>query len=313
MTWQNERVEVLRRMWMSGWTTDTIAKALGVTRGRVSQLAKDHGLPARKAGRKRGSKGTPGSGRRAPERGGPLTRLKGTKPGGRSMRLAKNHPAAVEGRTLFPKSVVSVDQSPRLFISGVNQRKIGKAVVKGRWKGMPIYCLTLEERATCPRSCDVWHDCYGNNMHWARRHAHGPALEHRIIDELLELNRVHPNGFVIRLHILGDFYSVGYVELWHELMKLLPGLHVFGFTAHDPESEIGAAIIRWMQWSNEQTDARAWIRFSGIDAYSLGALVIDRESDSRHVVCPAQTGETYCCGTCGLCWTMDKTIEFVRH
>ena len=229
------------------------------------------------------------------------------------MRLAADHPAVTGSRTLFPSTVVDVAKSPRVFVGGHNQRKIGRRVVKGRWKGMPIYCLTLEERATCPPSCTVWHECYGNNMHMARRHRHGEALEHRIIDELLALAKAHPGGFVVRLHILGDFYSVGYVELWHELMKLLPELHVFGFTAHEPNSEIGRAIMRWLLWSNEATDARAWIRFSGVEAFGLGSVVIDKIEASKHVVCPAQTGATDCCGTCGLCWTMDKTIEFLRH
>lgn len=307
-----EQIPDLREMWDKRWAVRLIAETFNVTTACIYDVARRHNFPKRGHVRERPADRT-ANGSYRPKYGGRMARLAPTKPGGRSVRLAPSHPAVTEGRTLFPTTVVSAKQSPRLLVSGQNQRKIGKAVTKGRWKGMPIYCLTLEDRATCPRSCAVWNDCYGNNMHMARRHKHGPDLEHRLIDELLALSKEHPEGFVVRLHILGDFYSAGYVELWHELMKLLPGLHVFGFTAHPPESEIGAAIVRWMQWANDETDARAWIRFSGIDAYSLGALVIDREADSQHVVCPAQTGATERCGTCGLCWTMDKTIEFVRH
>jgi hypothetical protein len=308
MTGKESRSELLRTMWQAGWTGKAISEAIGVSVARVYQLKADLGLPKRKPRRK--------SSRKAGARkahGGKMARFAGVKPEGNGFRLRADHPAAVEGRTLFPTTVVDAAASPRLLVSGHNQRKIGKAVTKGRWKGLPIYCLTLEERATCPASCQVWHECYGNNMHLARRHRHGTELEHRLIDECLALAAEHPQGFVVRLHILGDFYSVEYVELWHELMKLLPGLHIFGFTAHPPASDIGRAILRWMQWSDEQTDARAWIRFSGTAAHGLGALVIDSTASSKHVICPAQTGATDCCGTCGLCWTMDRPIEFVRH
>ena len=29
----------------------------------------------------------------------------------------------------------------------------------------------------------------------------------------------HVNGFAVRLHNLGDFYSVEYVELWRKLLE----------------------------------------------------------------------------------------------
>ena len=36
---------------------------------------------------------------------------------------------------------------------GHNSAKVGGRAIRGRWKNLPIYTLTLEERATCPRSC----------------------------------------------------------------------------------------------------------------------------------------------------------------
>ena len=51
--------------------------------------------------------------------------------------LPDNHPAMVENRTLFPSTVVTVTASApeRLLISGFNNRKIGKTVEKGQFKG----------------------------------------------------------------------------------------------------------------------------------------------------------------------------------
>lgn len=67
--------------------------------------------------------------------------------------LRPDHPAMVRNMPLFESTIVDASQSPRVFISGANNRKIGKVVVKGAWKGMPIYTLTLPERMTCPKSC----------------------------------------------------------------------------------------------------------------------------------------------------------------
>jgi hypothetical protein len=69
--------------------------------------------------------------------------------------LRQDHPAAVEGRTIFPRSVVGAADSPRLLVSGHNNSKLGKEVLRGSRAGWPIFHLTLEERATCPRSCPV--------------------------------------------------------------------------------------------------------------------------------------------------------------
>lgn len=247
---------------------------------------------------------------RAIQYGGPLHRIanKPVKGTGARITLMPDHPAVREGRTIFPSRVVHPDDSPRLLVSGTNQRKIGVKVTKGRWKGFPLYTITLEERATCPRSCSEWATCYGSNMNWSRRHMHGIDLEVRLIDEIVELERRHPGGFAVRLHILGDFYSVAYVNLWRQLLAECPALHVFGFTARQPGTDIGAAVTAM----NAESPGRCAIRFSGRDS-----LVIDRHEDSEHVVCPAQSDPKgkRCCGTCTLCWAMplDRPVEFVRH
>lgn len=168
---------------------------------------------------------------------------------------------------------------------------------------MPIYTLTLEERATCPQTCQAWNFCYGNHMHHAPRQQAGEWLENKLCDELTTLNQQYPSGFVVRLHVLGDFYSPEYVMLWAAFMRQFPALHVFGYTARDPQSAIGLLIdaIRqvegdrwWMRWSHR--DKETWLA-----------------TGDRGIVCPVQTGKTDCCGTCALCWTMKKPIRFLIH
>lgn len=244
----------------------------------------------------------------------------------RTVELKADHLALEAGVSIFPSTVKGPWESPRLLVSGHNNRKLGAKVEKGAWKDMPIYHLTLEERASCPRSCAMWAGCYGNSLHMARRHNH---LHEDFLDllraEVWMLAREHRHtGFVVRLHTLGDFFSVEYVRFWAELIDRLPMLHVFGYTANLPgaadptESAIGSAI--------EKVAAAAWdqfaIRFSNYRG-PQGTVVIDDVRDAPEAIpCPAQhtaaeaDAKTEACAACGLCWSenaRDKTIAFLRH
>lgn len=231
-------------------------------------------------------------------------------PPGKPMVLAESHPAVVEGRSLFTKSANAARGSGRVLISGHNQRKLGRRVAKGRWTGFEIYTLTLEERKTCPRSCLEWRSCYGNRMQWSIRHPAGAELEAKLESELAELQAKHPNGFVVRLHILGDFYSADYVRRWGCWLDQYPALHVFGYTARQGD-EIADALSsliseRWERFA---------VRSSGAVLKKIPAsVVLDTEDQATHeIVCPVQQDKTACCATCALCWSTPKTIAFLRH
>jgi hypothetical protein len=241
--------------------------------------------------------------------GGSLRRFVSIKPKGHRVHLADDHPALVKGQSLFQARVEDQSERPRLLIDGHNSRKIGKRVMKGRYKGFFIFTLTLEERATCPSSCLEGTTCYGNSMNWARRIKHGRAFEERLWNELADKQAAHPQGFLVRLHILGDFYSTDYANLWAEALEAYPALHIFGYTARDPEGGIGQIICEMLGVWPE----RFHVRFSGFNGPRNGSIVIDDASETQHVVCPAQTGKTDCCATCALCWHSDRTIAFLRH
>lgn len=237
----------------------------------------------------------------------------------RAVALRADHPALAEARTIFPSSVVRPSESPRLLVSGHNNPKLGKVVLKGPWKGRPIYHLSLEERATCPRSCILWRACYGNTMHRARRHDHtDPQFLPLLRDELAVLNRIHRQGFVVRLHTLGDFYSVDYVKFWAEALDEFKGLYAFGYThrredADDVESRRIAKGLRWLSESAWNVFA---IRFSNAPG-PRGTWTGKQPSTAPDVImCPAQTKQTEACATCGLCWSanaIDKRIGFLEH
>lgn len=236
--------------------------------------------------------------------------------------LRADHPAVLEGRPLFPSSVVNAAEAGRLLVSGHNNPKLGKTVEKGPLKGFPIYHLTLPERTTCPASCYLYDACFGNAMPFARRHAPGPELEQRLLRDVAAVAMRHPTGFLVRLHALGDFYSVGYVRTWGRLMARHPMLHVFGYSACQPDAEdaeeqaIGAevAYLRLLYGT------RFYIRWSHAEARTGGATTINYTPRTARVaegiVCPAQREATMCCATCGLCWnpeTYFDTIVFIRH
>lgn len=235
-----------------------------------------------------------------------------------SAALAAHHPALLEARSIFPSTVVQPSASPRLLVSGHNAAKIGARIVKGPWRGLPVYTLTLEERATCPVSCHLWAECYGNAMPFARRHFGGRELEAVLSQELAALAAQHTGGFAVRLHVLGDFYSVRYAARWAVWLHRIPQLHVFGFTAHLDHHAAGQMVERM----NGRFPDRCVIRFSRRRPTGQGfeATTIWRRPEGPRVpeglVCPAQTGRTECCATCGLCWhpaAAATPIVFIGH
>jgi hypothetical protein len=223
--------------------------------------------------------------------------------------------AVVEGRSVFQHAVIAPEDSGRLLISGANHRKIGNQVTKGKWRGFPIFTLTLEERATCPRSCEHWRTCMGNSSPFSRRHRHGENLEIILEAEIAMLARRHPKGFVVRCHILGDWYSTRYIDLWAQWMRATPALHVFGYTANPPHSEIGVRVQRL----NLELPERWIVRFSGekMPDNVPRARTIWRQPESPRVaegvVCPAQTGRVECCGSCAYCWQSNGPVVFIAH
>lgn len=214
--------------------------------------------------------------------------------------------------TRYQKAVVDPTDKPELLLSGFNNIKLGRDVRKGRFRGYHIFKATLEERATCPTTCGHWRDCYGNNMPFATRLKHGAALEARLPGEIARLlgkrGRV---GIMVRLHELGDFYSVEYVQLWGRLLEEHPNLACWGYTARQPNSEIGNAIAELVLKYGD----RFAIRWSdgGLETHSTVSISEPEECPPNAFVCPEQTDKTIGCGTCGACWATTRNVAFLDH
>jgi hypothetical protein len=238
--------------------------------------------------------------------------------------LPAMHTAILGKMPLFKDRVFSADDVQNIFISGHNNRKIDAVVTKGSWTGMPIYMLTLPERTTCPEVCHMYTSCYGNAMHMAKRVAPGKTLEARIAKDVGFLADKHPKGFVIRLHVLGDFYSVEYVQLWRKMLEQYPALRVYGYSARGLTGAGVEDAHIYRELSNLKLTwgerfAIRWSRPVMSLPFPAAASVLDHVPEKRPeggVVCPAETEATACCATCGLCWepeAQNKTIYFIKH
>lgn len=232
-------------------------------------------------------------------------------PAGNPYELTADHAAVLTGRTLFLARTNEPALMERLFKGGENNRKIGGRIDKGHLRGAKVFTLTLEERATCPRSCSHWRDCYGNNLNWPTRIAADDDLMPLLEAELRKLCARHAK-ILVRLHVLGDFFSLEYVAFWKRMLETLPGLHVYGYTARH-----GCDIA----WAIDALNghARCWIRFSDGDDGQFRAVTVDTIEQAREagaIVCPAQNeppGKSICCSNCALCWSTPRTIAFLRH
>lgn len=220
-----------------------------------------------------------------------------------------DHRAVLDGRTIYPSTVVSPRQHWALK-SGANWRKIGGEILRGKWRDFPVYVLSLEERQTCPVSCRHYRSCYGNSMQWLQRMEAGPELEWKLEREVALLSIDHPN-FVVRLHGMGDFYATRYVRQWRRLLERHEGLHVYGYTArHDDDiADALRSLARDAGWS------RFAMRFSNSGAPTRSTVTIEsvRQKPADAVVCPEQIGRTESCSTCALCWQSERRIAFLQH
>jgi hypothetical protein len=160
---------------------------------------------------------------------------------------------------------------PRPLKRARYNHKIGNRVKRGPLKGALVFCLTLEERATCSVTCGQWEVCYGNHMPWAKRHQVSEELLLTINAQLDDLCSKHQK-ILVRLHVLGDFASPEYVEFWQAQLIAHPNLWAYGYTHWPPESRVGTAIqrllnsnpkCRILQSEDEVKDGRSEAATSG--------------------------------------------------
>ena len=218
--------------------------------------------------------------------------------------------------TRYQKSIKPVPSNHVFMLKpGSNNKKLGFVVKKGKHRGKRIYSLTLTERDTCPRSCEHWDDCYGNNMPFATRYSVNDweAFTDRLEYEVATLLEKHKQGILVRLHVLGDFFSSDYIRFWDGLLCYYgERLSIYGYTAHTPKSNRGRQITKLNQSYPDQCE----IRFSHNGEYErlFDVRYAAQESfEGSSFTCPEQTDKVASCADCGLCWEATKTVRFLSH
>ena len=227
-------------------------------------------------------------------------------------KLAQAH---AEARTVYAKSVKDSSYTGSVLKLSSND-KLGKRIRKGAWKGATIFTVTLEERKTCPSDCAMWAKCYGDNMPFAHRMGMDTAdLMQRLEKEVAIACETYKK-VAVRLHVLGDFFSLEYVVFWRKLQHKFQNLYIWGYTAHKVGSPIGQAITEY----NTSIGGRWLVRFSNNTNASLARVgeytcAVDAPEETGYVSCPEQTGKADSCGDCGLCWNHSvlKGIRFLDH
>ena len=196
---------------------------------------------------------------------------------------------------------------------GKQNKKLGDKISVKMWKGMTMYSLSLEERATCPTDCQQWDNCYGDNMPFAHRFDHtDPNFISNLEQQLSSLNDKHTEGFVVRLHVLGDFFDGKYVVQWQLWLSQFENLRVFGYTHLPYKSQLGSMISN----VNNSHPDRFRIRFSDEYDTDFSAHVVKNNGiveGINNLICPEQQGKTASCTTCGYCWSSNQPIVFIEH
>ena len=234
----------------------------------------------------------------------------------KAMELNTNHKAIVNATTLYNASkftIRDVSNYKHKVLKASTNIKLGKKVTKGKLKGMKMYTLTLIERETCTDECEHYTDCFGNNMHVAHRFEVNDAFMLRLESDIHATAVANPNGFLVRLHILGDFKSVEYTLFWERMMIHYPNLHVYGYSRNHIDSkyshvrDIAKELIRL----RNKYQNRWAVRFSNkLDQeYSANS----RDITDKGITCLAQVKTDVSCSDCTLCWSSKKAIGFITH
>jgi hypothetical protein len=228
--------------------------------------------------------------------------------------------------TVYHKNVVNFTAGNRdpLKPAKDNGKLHSTSVVRGPFKGYAMYSLTLEERATCSPDCGQLKVCYGNNMPFAKRYNVTDELLAAIDAQLAKLTR-KGQKILLRLHILGDFYSVAYVNFWRNMLEKYPTVAAFGYTHWPLITAQGSAVADLcadfptrfcIKWSLDRIEQIPLLATTPIG----GTIVVKDWSDTPKgwIKCPAQMAmdrgrSDVGCAECGIKCALGVNVAFVEH
>ena len=217
--------------------------------------------------------------------------------------------------TIYKKNIFELENYQFKILKPSTNKKLGKKVLKGKYKDYKFFTLTHVERETCPKDCIHWSDCYGNNMPFAHRisHENQNLLQKRIFNELLNSTN---QLLLIRLHVLGDFFNVEYVKFWSIMLNTFKNIALYGYTANNINSKIELSRDIAKEIIKLNYSKHSHIRFSNdlTNSFSANSYDIVKPIKGKSILCPVQENKTANCGTCGLCWNQkSQSIIFKTH
>jgi len=232
------------------------------------------------------------------------------------MRLKETHNAIVNASTLYNASqftIRDVSNYKHRVLKLSTNKKLGKIVKFGKHKGKRIVTATLIERETCTNECEHYTTCYGNNMPFTHRFEVNEAFMMRLESDIEYYVKKYPQGILIRLHVLGDFESIQYVEFWNRMLYTYSTIAIYGYSRNHMTSKyehISAIGYKIIAIRNIHKDRFA-IRFSNKldDEFSANS----RDITSKGITCLSQVKASVSCSDCTLCWASKKPIGFITH
>ena len=150
-------------------------------------------------------------------------------------------------------------------------------------------------------------------MPFAHRFEVNEAFMLRLESDIEYYVEKYPEGILIRLHVLGDFESIQYIEFWNRMLHTYSSIAIYGYTRNHITSKyehIRALGYKTIAVRNIHKDRFA-IRFSNKldDEFSANS----REITNEGITCLAQVKANVSCSDCTLCWASKKQIGFITH
>ncbi len=118
-------------------------------------------------------------------------------------------------------------------------------------------------------------------------------------DMVYEIRRTKAPAF--RLHVIGDFYNVEYVEKWIEIATRLPSVMFFGSTRSWHCGRIGMALKRFRDLPNVFFKASVDVTDT-LDPFGCGWNIWSVEGEG--ILCPHDSNVVANCAECKRCWTI---------
>ena len=133
-----------------------------------------------------------------------------------------------------------------------------------------------------------------------------PEFEEGLLEDCGLLSTRYPDGWVLRLHELGDFFDTDYVRFWETMLDVFQPLHIFGYSHR--KGRIGGAL------DNLTSDRFRIMDSDGAHRSKVRQpAIVSSEPVPGYVTCPQQEERTPSCITCGLCMNGRTPIRFIDH